>query len=56
MVFLGHEWLMLHSPLINWKHGATTLQCQDDHIPDLMSTDDDDDDEEKEQICVQNGE
>ena len=55
-VFLGHDWLKLHNPLIDWKYGAITFQCQDDHVPDLISTDDEEEEEEKEQICFQNGE
>ena len=54
-IFLGHNWLKLHNPLINWKQGNITFQCQDDHVPDLINTDNEDDDEHKQQIHFQSG-
>ena len=46
-IFLGHDWLRLHNPLIDWKQGTVVFQCQDDHVPDLIDVDDDDDEEEQ---------
>ncbi len=33
-IFLGHDWLARHNPLINWQTGKMTFaQCQCCHIP-----------------------
>ncbi len=33
-IFLGHDWLVRHNPLINWQTGKMTFaRCQCHHIP-----------------------
>jgi len=39
-IFLGHDWLKIHNPVINWKEGTIKLTCAEDHIPDLIPIED----------------
>jgi len=42
-LFLGHDWLKIHNPAINWKEGTIQLTCTKDHIPDLIPIEDEED-------------
>ena len=39
-IFLGHNWLKIHNPAINWKEGTIQLTCANDHLPDLIPIED----------------
>lgn len=39
-LFLGHDWLKIHNPAINWKDGSIKLTCADEHIPALLPIED----------------
>ena len=39
-IFLGHDWLKVHNPAINWKEGTIELTCANDHLPDLIPIED----------------
>lgn len=55
-VFLGHDWLRLHNPRIDWQQGLVEFQCEDDHMPGLLDVDDDDDDDDDEHVNFHDGE
>ena len=42
-LFLGHDWLKIHNPAINWKKGMVQLTCTKDHLPDLIPIEDKED-------------
>jgi len=42
-LFLGHNWLKVHNPAINWKERMIQLTCAKDHIPDLIPIEDEED-------------
>jgi len=39
-LFLGHDWLKIHNPAIDWKKEMVQLTCAKDHIPNLLPIDD----------------
>ena len=43
-VFLSHDWLKMHNPVIDWKTGCIEFQCQNGHIPQSVDEEDDDKD------------
>lgn len=52
-VFLGHDWLKLHNPSVNWSTGNVVLDrcphtCQ--YMPDLETVEDDEPDKEEEPV------
>ena len=38
-LFLGHDWLKIHNPAIDWKKGAIQLICAKNHISNLLPID-----------------
>jgi len=53
-IFLGHDWMKIHNPAINWKEGTVQLTCTKDHIPNLIPIEDEEKHEghEKEEECL----
>ncbi|KAI9457151.1 hypothetical protein HD554DRAFT_2030177 [Boletus coccyginus] len=40
ILFLGHNWLKVYNPAINWKEESIKLTCIDKHIPTLLPIED----------------
>ena len=43
-VFLGHDWLVMHNPAIDWKTGHIEFRCKNDHVPKSVDEEDNDED------------
>ena len=43
-VFLGHNWLKMHNPAIDWKTEHIKFRCKNDHIPQSVDEEDKDED------------
>ena len=46
-IFLGYDWLWKHNPIVNWQDHTLEFTCDNEHVPNLMTTDDNDEKEEE---------